>query len=169
MKIITGAVRYTAPDSGSNNHWVSQFASEQLSVGTFSIPVGGLDDQSPHAEDEVYVIQSGRAVLVTSSGDAPVSPGSVVFVPAGEQHRFTEVTEDLAALVIFAPPYSGDLLLITTRSSRPITPAGLHARSRRPRAAHLNERWQWSRCRAGPVRRRARYRDRQRAPSPISR
>jgi quercetin dioxygenase-like cupin family protein len=32
-----------------------------------------------------------------------VAPGSVMYVPAGETHRFTNVTEDLALLVLFAP------------------------------------------------------------------
>jgi quercetin dioxygenase-like cupin family protein len=32
-----------------------------------------------------------------------VGPGSVIYVAAGEEHRFTDVTEDLAALVLFAP------------------------------------------------------------------
>ena len=50
-------------------------------------------------------MQSGRATLVTDSGTAEVGPGTVVFVPAMETHRFTEVLEDLAMLVIFAPPY----------------------------------------------------------------
>jgi quercetin dioxygenase-like cupin family protein len=35
----------------------------------------------------------------------PVVPGSVVFVPAGETHKFTDITEDLALVVIFAPRY----------------------------------------------------------------
>jgi mannose-6-phosphate isomerase-like protein (cupin superfamily) len=74
-------------------------------VGTYSIPAGGLDDQGPHREDEIYVVQAGAALLVTDSGTAPVRAGSVVFVPAGERHRFTDVREDLALLVIFAPPY----------------------------------------------------------------
>jgi quercetin dioxygenase-like cupin family protein len=32
-----------------------------------------------------------------------VQPGTVVFVPPGTPHRFHEITEDLTALVIFAP------------------------------------------------------------------
>jgi len=32
----------------------------------------------------------------------PVEPGSVVFVPAGEAHKFTDITEDLALVVVFA-------------------------------------------------------------------
>ena len=50
------------------------------------------------------MVQAGRATLVTASGTVPVEPGSVVFVPAGETHRFTDITEDLALVVVFAPP-----------------------------------------------------------------
>ncbi len=60
---------------------------------------------APHTEDEIYVVQAGRATLVTPSETAAVGPGSVVFVPAGEAHTFTDVTEDLALVVVFAPPY----------------------------------------------------------------
>jgi mannose-6-phosphate isomerase-like protein (cupin superfamily) len=31
----------------------------------------------------------------------------VIFVPAGEEHRFTDITEDLALLVVFGPAYTG--------------------------------------------------------------
>jgi len=79
--------------------------SDALSLGTYSIPAGGTDDQEPHTEDEVYVVQAGRATLVTASGTVLVEPGSVVFVPAGETHKFTDITDDLALVVIFAPRY----------------------------------------------------------------
>ncbi|MDQ2814179.1 MAG: cupin domain-containing protein [Actinomycetota bacterium] len=108
MRVIAGAGIYTPPDGnepGEPNHWVVHLNSEDLSLGTYSIPAGGLDDQSPHTEDEIYVVQSGRATLVTDSGTAQVGPGSVVFVPAGETHRFTGILEDLALVVVFAPPY----------------------------------------------------------------
>ncbi|MFD0745189.1 cupin domain-containing protein [Phytohabitans flavus] len=74
-----------------------------LSVGTYCIPVGGEDTQSPHTEDEVYVVAAGRARLTAESGTVDVGPGSVVFVPAGEEHRFTDITEDLTVLVFFGP------------------------------------------------------------------
>jgi mannose-6-phosphate isomerase-like protein (cupin superfamily) len=103
MKVIGGAGRFTAPDGQDPNHWVEQFRVADLSVGTYSIPAGGVDDQEPHTEDEIYVVTAGRAVLEASGDSAPVGPGSVVFVAAGEEHRFTDVTEDLAAFVVFAP------------------------------------------------------------------
>jgi mannose-6-phosphate isomerase-like protein (cupin superfamily) len=78
--------------------------SDHLSVGTYSIAAGGSDDQVPHTEDEVYVITAGRARLVTPLGAVPVEPGHALFVAAGEPHTFLDVSEDFAAVVLFAPP-----------------------------------------------------------------
>jgi mannose-6-phosphate isomerase-like protein (cupin superfamily) len=108
MKVITGAGRFTAPDTPDGAHWVEQLRVADLSVGSYSIPRGGRDDQEPHTEDEIYVVTAGRAVLEAGGDEAgrdrvPVGPGSVVYVAAGEVHRFTDVTEDLATIVVFAP------------------------------------------------------------------
>ncbi len=110
MHLIGRAGLYTPPDGGAPNHWILHLNSDDLSLGTYSIPAGGVDDQKPHTEDEVYVVQAGRATLVTDSGTVTVEPGSVVFVPAGETHRFTEITEDLALVVVFAPRYGSRTL-----------------------------------------------------------
>jgi mannose-6-phosphate isomerase-like protein (cupin superfamily) len=108
MRVITGAGRFTAPDTPDGAHWVEQLRVADLSVGSYSIPRGGRDDQEPHTEDEIYVVTAGRAVLEAGGGEpggdrVPVGPGSVVYVPAGEMHRFTDITEDLATIVVFAP------------------------------------------------------------------
>ena len=103
MKVISGAGQFTPPAGQDTNHWVEQLRVTVLSVGTYSIPRDGIDDQVPHTEDEIYVITAGRAVLEAGGDSVPVGPGSVVYVAAGEEHRFTGVTEDLAAIVVFAP------------------------------------------------------------------
>jgi mannose-6-phosphate isomerase-like protein (cupin superfamily) len=105
MQIIDGAGDYTPAGDGEPNHWTEHLISDDLSVGTYSIPAGGLDDQEPHSEDEIYVVRTGAATLVTGSGAAEVRPGSVIYVPARENHRFTDIRGDLALIVIFAPPY----------------------------------------------------------------
>jgi mannose-6-phosphate isomerase-like protein (cupin superfamily) len=104
MQIIEGAGVWTPP-AGAANDWVEHLRVPDLSVGTYCIPTGGLDDQSPHSEDEIYVVTAGRAKIVAPDRTAHVGPGSVIFVPAGEEHRFEEVTEDLALLVVFGPAY----------------------------------------------------------------
>jgi mannose-6-phosphate isomerase-like protein (cupin superfamily) len=103
MQVIAGAGQYTRPVAPFGTHWVEQFRVPDLSVGTYSIPVGGTDDQEPHTEDEIYVVTSGRASFEADGKRVEVGPGSVIFVPAKEPHRFSDVTEDLAALVLFGP------------------------------------------------------------------
>jgi mannose-6-phosphate isomerase-like protein (cupin superfamily) len=97
MRIIEGAGAWAEPG------YVEQLRVPDLSVGTYCVPAGGHDPQSPHTEDEIYVVTAGRARIVTPGATAEVGPGSVIFVPAGEQHRFEDITDDLALLVVFGP------------------------------------------------------------------
>jgi quercetin dioxygenase-like cupin family protein len=46
---------------------------------------------------------AGRATLESAGDRAEVRPGTVIYVPAGEVHRFTDIGEDLAVVVFFAP------------------------------------------------------------------
>jgi mannose-6-phosphate isomerase-like protein (cupin superfamily) len=103
MQEISDAGAFSRPAPGELAHWVEQLRVSDLSVGTYSIPAGGTDDQEPHGEDEIYLITAGRAALEADGASVPVGPGSVLYVPAGQQHRFTRITEDLAAVVVFAP------------------------------------------------------------------
>jgi mannose-6-phosphate isomerase-like protein (cupin superfamily) len=105
MQIIEGAGVWRRPPSAAANDWVEHLTVADLSVGTYCIPADGLDDQTPHTEDEIYVVASGRGTIVTPELSAEIGPGSVIFVPAGEEHRFTDVTEDLTLLVVFGPAY----------------------------------------------------------------
>jgi mannose-6-phosphate isomerase-like protein (cupin superfamily) len=103
MQLIDGAGRFTKPVGPFDTHWVEQFRVPDLSVGTYSIPAGGTDDQDPHTEDEIYVVTAGRAMFESGGKQVAVAAGSVIFVAAGEVHRFADVTEDLATIVLFAP------------------------------------------------------------------
>jgi mannose-6-phosphate isomerase-like protein (cupin superfamily) len=74
-----------------------------LSMGVYRLPAGGVDPQSPHTEDEVYYVVSGRAQIRVGDEDQAVSGGSIVFVAAHVPHRFHSIAEDLTVLVFFAP------------------------------------------------------------------
>lgn len=104
MRVLDNAGAFTAPPAGESRRWVEELRVETMSIGTYSLPAGGHDTQSPHTEDEVYVVTAGRARIVADSGSAQVGPGSVIYVPANEKHRFVDIAEDFAVLVIFAPP-----------------------------------------------------------------
>ncbi|MFF4621618.1 cupin domain-containing protein [Nonomuraea jabiensis] len=105
MQIIKGAGEWVQPAAGAVNDWVEHLKVPDLSVGTYCIPAGGVDTQSPHTEDEIYVVTAGRARIVATSGEMEIGPGAVIFVPAGEEHRFVDIAEDLALLVVFGPAY----------------------------------------------------------------
>ena len=77
-----------------------------LSGGLYVLDAGATDPQSPHTEDELYVVMSGRGRIVVADEIAPVGPGSVVFVGAGVSHRFVDIEERLVILVAFGPAES---------------------------------------------------------------
>jgi mannose-6-phosphate isomerase-like protein (cupin superfamily) len=104
MEIIEAAGRYTPAEEGEPNHWIVHLVTDQLSMGTYSIPKGGLDDQAVHNEDEIYVIVTGKAKMTTDEGSEDIGPGSVVFIPAWEKHLITDIEEDISMIGIFAPP-----------------------------------------------------------------
>jgi len=77
-----------------------------MSGGLYFLPAGGADLQRPHHEDEIYYVLRGRARFKADKEDREVSAGSVIFVAAEVDHRFYDLTEELAVLVVFAPAES---------------------------------------------------------------
>lgn len=106
MQLLRAAGHFAVRE-GEPNQYREHLRSPDLSVGTYCVPVGGKDGQQPHTEDELYVIVSGRGRLVSDTAEVDVCAGSVVFVPAGEAHHYTDITEDLSILVVFAPAEGG--------------------------------------------------------------
>jgi mannose-6-phosphate isomerase-like protein (cupin superfamily) len=75
-----------------------------MSAGLYALSPGDTDTQRPHAQDEIYLVVSGRAYLTVGDETATVARGTVVHVPAGVPHRFHHITEELRVLVVFSPP-----------------------------------------------------------------
>ncbi len=74
-----------------------------LSGGLYTLEPGATDGQSPHSEDEVYLVMTGRARITVADEVREVGPGSVVYVAAHVPHRFHDIVERLAVIVVFAP------------------------------------------------------------------
>ena len=68
----------------------------------------GRDPQEPHVQDELYVVQSGSGRFRLDGETRPVEPGEVLFVPAGAEHRFEDISEDFVAWVVFWGPPGGE-------------------------------------------------------------
>ena len=83
-----------------------QLRVESMSLGTYCIAAGGTDPQKPHLEDEIYVVVTGRGSFTGGGVTVSVEPGAVIFVPAHEEHRFHDLSEDVSLLVLFSPPHA---------------------------------------------------------------
>ena len=69
-----------------------------LSAGLYVLDAGATDPQSPHGEDELYYVVSGRAKVTVGDATRDIMPGSMVFVAAKVPHRFHDITERLELL-----------------------------------------------------------------------
>ena len=74
-----------------------------LSGGLYVLEAGATDPQSPHTEDELYYVVSGRATVFVGGERRAIKEGSVIFVAAHVEHRFVDIEERLVLLVVFGP------------------------------------------------------------------
>jgi len=77
-----------------------------LEIGFYA--PSGTDPQTPHDQDEVYVVHSGSGKFVLGDTEQDFGPGDTLFVPAGVEHRFREFTDDFGAWVVFYGPSGGE-------------------------------------------------------------
>lgn len=68
----------------------------------------GVDRQTPHSRDEVYVVVSGSGTFVSCGTRRPFGAGEVLFVAAGVEHRFEDFSADFATWVFFYGPEGGE-------------------------------------------------------------
>ena len=92
------AVRQASGDS-----WREFFRAPSLSMGIYVLPPAGVDTQTPHTEDEIYYVASGRGSIHVNGRGESIEPGSIVYVEANATHHFHSITEELTLLVFFAP------------------------------------------------------------------
>jgi oxalate decarboxylase/phosphoglucose isomerase-like protein (cupin superfamily) len=73
----------------------------------------GRDPQTPHAQDEIYIVAAGRGSFALGRDEAslerrPFGPQDAIFVPAGWVHRFEDFSADFATWVVFWGPDGGE-------------------------------------------------------------
>jgi mannose-6-phosphate isomerase-like protein (cupin superfamily) len=87
----------------SNKLYLEFLKVPDLSLGLYVLPAGGTDPQSPHTEDEVYYVVSGKAQILVAEENRNVQAGSIIYVKKNVAHRFHSIEEELTVLVFFAP------------------------------------------------------------------
>ena len=67
--------------------------------------------QTPHEQDELYVVIRGRGVLVHNGKREPFVSGDILFVAAGVEHHYTDFSNDLALWRMFYGRRGGEVPL----------------------------------------------------------
>ncbi len=96
-----------AAHAAQENRYLQFLTVPELSLGLYNLLAGSEDLQTPHLEDEIYYVVSGRGRLSAGDQDYPAKPGSILFVARNVPHKFHDIEEDLHILVFFAPAHSG--------------------------------------------------------------
>jgi mannose-6-phosphate isomerase-like protein (cupin superfamily) len=68
----------------------------------------GIDDQTPHERDEIYVVAAGSGTFVNGDQQWAFLSGDFLFVKAGTTHRFVDFSDDFATWVFFYGPVGGE-------------------------------------------------------------
>jgi len=90
----------------AGERYATALAHGTMSLGLY-VPVG-LDPQTPHSQDEVYIVRSGSAEFVVSGERTACVTGDVLFVAASVEHRFEALSPDFSAWVVFWGPKGGE-------------------------------------------------------------
>ena len=68
----------------------------------------GNDTQTPHKQDEIYVIIDGQSSFYRDGETISCKKNDILFVPAGMEHHFENFSGDFATWVIFYGPEGGE-------------------------------------------------------------
>ncbi len=66
------------------------------------------DPQTPHDQDEVYIVAAGTGTFLCGEERVAFGPGDALFVPAHVVHRFEDFSADFATWVVFYGPTGGE-------------------------------------------------------------
>ena len=67
------------------------------------------NEQTPHEQDELYVVIRGRGALVHDGKRSPFQTGDLLFVAAGVEHHYEIESDDLALWRIFYGRSGGEI------------------------------------------------------------
>ena len=66
------------------------------------------DPQTPHEQDELYLVAQGAGWFVRNDERHPIEAGDVLFAAAGDVHRFEDVSDDFETWVVFYGAKGGE-------------------------------------------------------------
>jgi len=108
---ISSPIRFTATEAATLPLPPGRRSAEVFRHGTLELrhyAPQGHDPQTPHDQDEIYIVISGSGRFRCGDREVPFGPHDMLFAPAGAEHRFFDFTDDFATWVAFYGPKGGE-------------------------------------------------------------
>jgi mannose-6-phosphate isomerase-like protein (cupin superfamily) len=105
-RVIYLAAGQAAIPTAAGEHAIALFQHGTLTV-KLSQPVPP-NRQTPHEQDELYVVVRGCGVLVHDGRRDSFETGDLMFIAAGTEHHVEDFSEDLTVWVIFYGQQGGE-------------------------------------------------------------
>ncbi len=93
----------TTKQQQEQNMYTEFLRQPDISAGLYTLAAGATDTQSPHTEDEIYVVLAGSAKIKIAEQVFLARTGDTIFVPANVPHKFFDIVEELKLIVVFGP------------------------------------------------------------------
>lgn len=82
---------------------VEAIREDSFSCKVMQFEPGDEDPMDAHAEEEVYLVDTGKATLATEEESVEVEAGDVVHLEAGTDHRFTDFEDSFLVVAMYVP------------------------------------------------------------------
>ncbi|MFC1921342.1 cupin domain-containing protein [Chloroflexota bacterium] len=78
---------------------------KELGIGIMSFGPGGRTKMHTHTSEQILYITEGKGMVGTEDEEVVVTPGMVVFFPAGEKHFHGATADTPVSHLTIAPPH----------------------------------------------------------------
>jgi mannose-6-phosphate isomerase-like protein (cupin superfamily) len=92
-------VRLAEAQAGGRSVRVLQRGTLDVALGMPACP----NEQTPHEQDELYIVIRGRGILFHDGKRDPFEAGDFLFVAAATEHRFDDFSDDLLVWRVYGP------------------------------------------------------------------
>lgn len=82
---------------------IRTIAGDHIQLSHVNIPARGVVDWHAHANEQIGLVISGRAVFSIGEEEKTLGPGDFFRIPGGIRHRVTALDEPVQALDAFYP------------------------------------------------------------------
>ena len=84
---------------------ISPDLAKELGFGIIKFSPGARTKFHTHTSEQILFCVEGKGIVATEEGETVVTPGTVVYFPAGENHWHGATKESSFAHVSIAPPH----------------------------------------------------------------